>query len=163
MELDQVKKLLTDKRYQDILSRIAREIDHPVDDTIDVPLLSIGWDRIRHSVLQEADFHQLLQEYGASLVDYYVKGYALFLENLSKTFPNWEQPEDGPTDEPEEVSTVPILALATTMIEFHYLLKEDHAGLINFFKKEEIEDPESFLDQCKTAFAATMRSKDDRL
>jgi len=159
MELDQVKKLLTDERYQDVLSRIASAINHPVDDTIDVQLLSVGWDRIRHSALQEADFYQLLQQYGTSLVDYYVNGYELFLENLSKTFPNWEQPEDDTTDELEEVSTVPILALATTMIEFHYLLHEDHAGLVNFFKKEAIEDPENFLDQCKTAFVHTMRFK----
>ncbi|SFN21544.1 hypothetical protein SAMN05428949_1961 [Chitinophaga sp. YR627] len=163
MELDQVKKLLTDKRYQDILSRIAGKINHPVDDTIDVPLLSVGWERIRHAALQEGDLYQLLQEYDTSLVDYYVKGYELFLENLSKTFPNWEQLEEDTTDESEEVSTVPILALATTMIEFYYLLKEDHAGLINFFKKEDIEDPENFLDQCKTAFAHAMRAKDDLL
>jgi hypothetical protein len=163
MELDQVKKLLTNERYLGVLSRIGSAINHPVDDTVDVPLLSAGWDRIRHSALQETDFYQLLREYDTSLVDYYVKGYELFLENLSRTFPNWEQQEDDPTDESEEVSTVPLLALATTMIEFHYLLQEDHAGLANFFRKEDIEDPENFLDQCKTAFAHTMRSRDDRL
>ncbi|ACU60008.1 hypothetical protein [Chitinophaga pinensis] len=163
MDPNQLKKLLTDECYQDILSRIAREINHPVDDTIDVPLLSVGWDRIRHSTLQEADFYRLLQEYSTLLVQYYAKGYALFLENLSKTFPNWEQAEEDITDEAAEVSTVPILALATTMIEFYYLLNNDHAGLLSFFKKEDIEDPESFLDQCKTPFEYTMSAKDNRL
>ena len=156
MELDQVKKLLTDEIYQRILSQIAKEINHPFDSMIDVPLLSVGWTRIRHSELKEADFYRLLQEYGASLVTYYVRGYTLFLESMSQTFSEWEQEEEDTTDEVEEVSTIPILALATTMIEFHYLLHNDQSGLLMFFQKEGIEDPEKFLDQCKAAFENTM-------
>lgn len=162
MELDQVRKLLSNDRYQAALSRMAEQINSRVEPDIDTPVLSIGWSTVRQSGLKEADFYRLLMEYDSAIVDYYVKGYKMFRTDIAQEYFELEEPPEEEKDEVVEELGLSVLALVMVMIEFHYLLNNDDQGLTGFFKKQRIPQLKKYQAQCRKVFEEIMSQRRDR-